>query len=141
MATNTEKKALSLNLDNRGQMFAGVATIRAAIADVLDAGEDATGCTCSAQRHAWSFSFSEGERETENRSRFMDAVIKRIGELQTPPHEGIKLENLCPRHRREALPAPTARICSICEAERKSLMSGQCVFRDGICIKCGKAEY
>jgi hypothetical protein len=70
----------------RDQTFASLTTVRAAIADALDAGEDATGCACEAQRHAWSFSFREDEQETEKRSRLIDAVTARILALQREPH-------------------------------------------------------
>jgi hypothetical protein len=61
-------------------------TVRAAIVHALDAGEDATGCACEAQRHAWLFSFREDEQETEKRSRLIDAVTARILALQREPY-------------------------------------------------------
>lgn len=103
--------AAELVLSDQGQMFAGVATIRAAIFDVLD------------DDYAY-YDLYQGEQNPdislvdEHRGEFVDAVIKRISELQCPPHDGIKLENLCPRHRREALPAPTAAVCGMCLTER-----------------------
>lgn len=108
-------KALSLNLDDSGQNFAGVATIRAAVFDVLDAGRNGD---------AWLFfrapmqTYSE-DRIVEDRGEFADQVIARIAELQNPPHEGVKLENLCETHKRQVLPRPSKMVCRMCEAGRK----------------------
>lgn len=110
-------KALSLNLNDEGQNFAGTATIRAAIFDLIDSGD-----------HGLPWRFYEEQTESRNitgdaattdRVLFVDAVIARIAELQNPPHSGVKLENLCDKHKRECLPAPTARVCRMCEAERR----------------------
>lgn len=96
-------------------MFASVATIRAAIFDVIDA-----------EKGEWFFgdpSLNEDEQNQE-RTMFVDRVITRVAELQSPPHDGIKLENLCPRHRRDALPHPTTAVCGMCVAERKVKTNG-----------------
>lgn len=105
------RKTLSLNLEDSGQNFAGVATIRAAIFDALD----------NEQEYYELYLSETADEELVNvyRGEFVDAVIARIAELQHPPHEGVKLENLCDKHKRECLPAPTARVCRMCEAERK----------------------
>lgn len=124
--------ALPINLSDSGQMFAGVATIRAAIFDVIDGGMhgDAT--------EPWEFHLDLLASDQDAlRAAFADDVLNRIGELQLPPHDGIKLENLCPRHRREVLPKPTAKVCGMCEVERHRRT---CVFKDGIC-ECGRPEY
>lgn len=116
----TEPAALHLTLSDQGRMFVGVATIRAAIFDVLDRGDQ--------DEPPWAFyehdhggvrglAWTEDDANVERRV-FVDNVIARIAELQSPPHDGIKLENLCPRHRREALPVPTAQVCGMCQAER-----------------------
>ena len=108
-----KEKALSLNLDDSGQNFAGVATIRAAIFDLIDSGD-----------HGVPWRFYEEQTESRNitedaattdRVLFVDAVITRIAELQNPPHSGVKLENLCDLHKRRTLPRPTSRVCMMCE--------------------------
>lgn len=86
--------------------FASDVIVRAAIFDVLDAGQ-------------WELNSSdESDEETERRYLFASAVQKRICELQSPPHHGVRLENLCERHRRQALPKPTVLVCEICEKEK-----------------------
>lgn len=83
-------------------VFAGVPTIRAAIFDVIDEGDDS----------------DESEEQTEKRMRFVDLVIARIEQLQNPPHDGVKLQNLCERHKRLALPQPEGiGLCPHCEKE------------------------
>ena len=52
--------------------------LRAALFDVIDAGQDAQGCTCEAQRHEWHFRFREDDAETERRVAFVDAVEGKI---------------------------------------------------------------
>lgn len=113
-------KALSLNLNDSGQNFAGVATIRQALFDVIDHGDQ--------DDQPWMFyenedprSYFDQDAANVDRSNFVDAVIARIAELQNPPHEGIKLENLCDKHKRQCLPAPTSKTCRMCDAERKEL--------------------
>lgn len=105
------------------QNFASVATIRAAIFDLLDRGDqdgqpwvfnEIDRENFAGGRYSWTEDMVNVER-----INFVDAVVKRIAELQAPPHEGIKLENLCDQHKRRVLPAPTANVCVMCEAERK----------------------
>lgn len=64
---------------------ASMATVRAAVADILDAGwQCAKGCDI---KHAWRFyPDDESELETANRERFINAVAARITRLQSPPH-------------------------------------------------------
>lgn len=59
--------------------FASLTTVRAAIADVLDVGD-------GSDYQWWSFYQTEAEHQTAHRQAFMDAVCKRIAELQRPPH-------------------------------------------------------
>lgn len=110
-----ETKALELTLSDQGQMFAGVATIRAAIFDVLDAGD----CGVS-----WRFyeEDSPSARITEaaaitDRVLFVNAVIARVAEIQTL-HDGIRLQDICDKHKRSVLPVPTAAVCGMCQVER-----------------------
>lgn len=112
------KKALSLNIEDRGQMFAGVATIRAAILDVLDNGWTCLSTNCG-MKHPFHFDPNdEGMEEESVRYNFAGLVIARIAELQNPPHDGINLSNLCDKHKRLVLPRPTVNVCVACEAER-----------------------
>lgn len=139
------RRALSLNLDDTGQNFAGIATIRAALFDVLDHGDqDGQRWAFYENPHegfaAGTFAWTEDNANTE-RSNFVGAVIARIAELQNPPHSGVKLENLCPRHIKMTLPRPTAMVCRMCEAERGNRLRGDCTFKNGICVECGKSEY
>lgn len=99
--------------ESKGQPFASIATIRAAIFDVIDAQE--------------IFDLWEGDHggnvvteEDANVSRtaFVDRVIARLAELQSHPHDGIKLENLCDLHKQRILPIPTSSVCVMCQAER-----------------------
>ena len=107
-------KVVEINLDDRRQPFAGVATIRAALFDALDANT----------RELYAFDCEKhlvtDEGATDARCAFVDAVIARIAELQQAPHDGVKLENLCDKHKREILPLPTASVCPECAAERRS---------------------
>jgi hypothetical protein len=67
-------------------LWADAATVRAAIADVLDAGDPSTtpvGFQCSMP---WLFWLDESDEQTELRGRFLDAVLLRITQLQHPPH-------------------------------------------------------
>ena len=94
--------------------FASETTIRAGIFDVIDS-------------RGWIFGgiareggvYLSEDADNEQRSVFVDAVLKRISELQSPPHDGVRLENLCDNHKRQVLPAPTAANCVICEAQWK----------------------
>lgn len=118
----SDSPVLHLTMDDQGQMFAGVATIRAALFDILDRGDR--------DDQPWAFyehdhggvkglAWTEDDANVERRV-FVDNVLARIAELQAPPHDGIKLENLCDKHKREALPAPTAKVCGMCQVERGS---------------------
>jgi hypothetical protein len=69
----------------RDRQFASITVIRAAVADVLDAG-DAALPPVGNHPHPWIFGVDEREEQTECRERFMDAVCTRIVELQSPPH-------------------------------------------------------
>lgn len=95
--------------------FVSVATIKAAIYDVIDQGRSQ-----SSEYQDWRFNDSDSSYELLERSMFADAVIRRIAELQEPPHEGVKLENLCDFHKREVLPEPTAEFCAECEKKQKA---------------------
>lgn len=99
--------------------FADTKTIRAAIFDVIDSRED----------NPWWFQGNSETNWTEDdanreRMRFVEQVVARISDLQSSPFDGVKLENLCPRHRQEALPAPTVQVCIQCSAEQKAKGQG-----------------
>jgi hypothetical protein len=66
---------------DRQPLWADAATVRAAIADTLDAGCQFGNHTC-----AWLFFRDESDEQTELRGRFLDAVTARIRQLQQPPH-------------------------------------------------------
>lgn len=110
-------------MSSQRQIFASIATIRAAIFDLLDQGRPLSGDAPIFE--TWRFHSDESDEETEKRGQFADLVIARIAELQFPPHSGVKLENLCDFHKRRALPAPTASACVVCEAERKVKNDGR----------------
>jgi hypothetical protein len=100
------------------EMFANVSTIRAAIFDVADIGWNG---------RPWHFDpADETDAQSEHRRAFAGAVIVRLTELQSPPHDGIRLQDLCHRHRSEALPELRAAVCVMCQAERRDLA------RDGV---------
>src|SRR5215217_3964293 len=108
-------KALSLILDDTGQVFAGLATVRAAILDVIDSRDI---------MDLWEgemngYGVTEDQANVSRR-RFVDAVIARISDWQSTPGGGVKLENLCPRHIKAALPSPTVQVCVECENEQKA---------------------
>jgi hypothetical protein len=69
----------------RDKQFASFTVVRAAVADVLDAGGVVLP-PVSNHPHPWIFGADEREEQTECRERFMDAVCARIVELQSPPH-------------------------------------------------------
>jgi hypothetical protein len=94
--------------------FADTATIRAAIFDVIDAGDEG---------YAWEFPLNESDRQTERRTRFADAVVSMIEDLQSN-FKFVRLENLCPRHRGEALPMPSVQVCAQCAAEQRAKGQG-----------------
>jgi hypothetical protein len=117
-ARTITNKPIELVLDDVGQMFAGVATIRAALFDELDANT----------RELYAFDCEKhlvtDEGATDARCAFVDAVIARIAELQAAPHDGVKLENLCPKHIKLMLPCPTVGMCVQCEKERELARNG-----------------
>ena len=89
-------------------LITDISVIRAAIFDVIDETE---------RSGMWS---ANEVIANVFRGDFADAVAKRIGELQRPPHElGIQMQNLCDRHKREMLPAPTAQVCRLCAKEAR----------------------
>jgi hypothetical protein len=68
----------------RDQTFASLTTVRAAIADVLDAG-----CSCTNEKHQWELDDTTAEEldvTNGQRVRFIDDVCARILELQREPH-------------------------------------------------------
>jgi hypothetical protein len=99
------------------ELFASKSTIRAAIFDVIDAGDSEDDPW--KEGAAWLLLKSESEVESERRYRFADAVIGMIEDLQELPFKFTKLENLCPTHMREALPRPSAAVCTECEKKQK----------------------
>jgi len=93
------------------QPFADTQTIRAAIFDVIEAGDK--------EGVAWLLAQDESDEETERRCRFADAVVSMIEDLQTNLHF-IKIQDLCPTHIREVLPRPTTEICVECQKKQKA---------------------
>lgn len=92
--------------------FADIKTIRTAIFDAIDGGF---------KRGPWHFDpDDESDDQTEQRHAFADAVVSMIEDLQTAPFNHVKLENLCERHKKAALPKPTAQVCVQCSAEQKA---------------------
>lgn len=114
-----------IGLSDRGQgsLWADAATIRAAIADTLDEGwQCSKGCDL---RHPWMFptEMFPGDEEPnandiELRGRFTDTVLRRLRELQSPPHDYPRLEVLCPTHIRQRLNSHSG-WCVECERERR----------------------
>lgn len=95
--------------------------IAAALADVID--ENLGG-------FQWMWSTQETYADAL-RLDFRDAVLKRLGELHVAPHSmAPHLENLCERHRKEALPKPTVGFCGSCERELKAKL-GHSEKKDG----------
>jgi acyl transferase domain-containing protein len=69
---------------SQDQAFASLTTVRAAIADVLDAG-----CSCTNEKHPWEMDDTTAEEldvTSGQRVRFIDDVCRRILELQREPH-------------------------------------------------------
>lgn len=101
--------------ERRKQNFAAVSTIRAAIFDVIDGGD---------WPHAhWEFyehDLLSEDGANQNRTKFVGMVLTRIQQLQNPPHDGIRLENFCPRHLKEMLPPPSVSVCAHCKAEERA---------------------
>lgn len=90
-------------------LFADGDLIRAAIFDVIDAGDRAE------NNDTWPLWHPFSDVETDARMRFCDAVKDRIRVLQSPPFNiGIKLENYCSYHIRQrlGLPDPKGVICA-----------------------------
>ena len=94
--------------------FADTKTIRAALFDVIDLRD------CPWWFHANSSTGWTEDDANRERMRFVEQVVARISDLQSAPFDGVKLENLCPRHRQEALPKPTVQVCVQCAAEQKA---------------------
>lgn len=93
-------------------LIADASVIRAAIADVIDAGDPDLKVTDWALWHPFE------TVATDARMRFIDAVERRIRELQSPMFNlGVKLQNLCNRHAKALLPEPTVSLCADCVAE------------------------
>lgn len=113
-------KALSINLDQQGQNFASVATVRAAILDILDNGWTCLSTNCGL-KHPFHFDPNdEGMEEESVRYNFASLIIARITELQNFPHDGVNLKRLCSRHAAIAIDPDTKLPCVQCEKERKS---------------------
>ena len=100
-------------------LITDISVVRAAIFDVID----------DSFYDIWEDNEIEAN---EARLAFADAVAKRIGELQRPPHElGIQMQNLCDRHKRSILPAPTVQVCRLCVKERSAENSGYLMIQLG----------
>lgn len=65
--------------DYNDKQIASVATIRAALFDVIDGGDPDN-------LSEWLFYKTESDWQTRRRAEFVNAVIERIGELQCPSH-------------------------------------------------------
>jgi len=98
-------------------LFIDVATLRAALFDVLDS--ESPMWRADIDSRSWRFNHKdESPQETRQRGLFVDAVVKRAQTLRSAPFNlGIKLENYCPRHIKLRLPDPTATYCTDCEKE------------------------
>jgi hypothetical protein len=74
--------------DRKGALWADVATIRAALMDVIDEGcyhdDDLS--------HEWQLDSGLEEFANEQRVEFADAVLRRLHELQSPPHNAPRLD-------------------------------------------------
>jgi hypothetical protein len=68
------------------RQVASVACVRAAVADVLDAGCPDLAPKGYKYSMPWLFFVDESEEQTELRGRFIDAVCACITTLQSPPH-------------------------------------------------------
>lgn len=95
------------------RLFADTATIRAALFDILDQFNPLI-----MDRNLIPGEVKSEDRENFERTAFVDAVITRVAQLQTPPHDGVKLENLCLTHVRETLHLPPTKIVFCVECER-----------------------
>lgn len=114
-------KPLLDSIRARRVLIADGSVVRAALMDVIDT-DDPEGGVLTGWMGLWHPFESVAD---ETRGRFADAVIKRIKELQSPMFNlGVKLENLCERHKAARLPAPTADFCSDCENETRAKLGG-----------------
>lgn len=99
--------------------FADTETIRDAIFDAIDGGF---------KRGPWVFDPNdESDDQSEQRHAFANAVISMIEDLQTAPFNHVKLQDLCDRHKRLALPSPThgtVQVCVQCSAEQQAKGQG-----------------
>lgn len=95
-------------------LWADAATVRAAVLDVIDAGEGGW----------WELydDRSDPERTEDDvnlqRSNFAAAVQWRIRELQQL-HNYPQLANYCDFHKRRRLPLPTTFVCADCERQAR----------------------
>lgn len=108
-ATNAELKA-----------YVSVLTLREALMDVIDEG-CRTGRPSTKGNYRcvpWVLNDQDEDYANVQRMKFVDAVCARIAELHLPPHNAVRLENLCPRHRLARLPKPTASVCADCKREQ-----------------------
>ena len=114
-------------------LITDISVVRTAILDVID--------ECRGGK--WAFYedepnddppefFWNEDAANNDRLSFADAVAKRIEALQRPPHElGLQMQNLCDRHKREMLPAPTVQVCRLCVKERSAENSGYLMIQLG----------
>ena len=95
----------SISPNSKPSLFADESVIRTALMEVFEEKEFAT-------HHPFA--------DVANTARmdFADEVVKQIRRLQAPPFRlGVKLQNYCPTHIRQRLPAPEAHVCADCEKE------------------------
>jgi hypothetical protein len=106
--------------DGRGSLWANAATIRMALMDVIDEGCRSGRPVAGRYRCSpWVLDDKDEDYANAQRSKFADAVLRRLVELQSPPHNAPRLENFCPRHRMVRLPRPAVSICGDCQRERR----------------------
>jgi hypothetical protein len=91
-----------IETNSKGSLWADAATIRAAIFDIVD----------DAEFYQWMWDKNETNANAV-RGEFTDAVLRRLHELQSPPHNAPRLEALCPTHLRRKL-APYSGWCVEC---------------------------
>lgn len=99
--------------DDRRLLWADAATIRAAVFDIVDSGDENGQRWALAEDGYWT-------EDDINRERvaFADALLRRIHELQQL-HSFPRLEVLCDTHKRRRLPTYSGE-CSDCKKERCS---------------------
>lgn len=93
-------------------LFADAHVIHTAVMDTIDKGD-------LGLFHLWH-PFPDVANDA--RERFVDAIQKRIRELQAPPFSlGVRLEYFCDTHKRLRLPAPVQPVgeCPDCVRERE----------------------